>query len=79
MSKKHDVDLLVIGSGPGGYAAAFRAADLGRDVLLVDSVDKFTGVFQPQHPVIDPAQFLEKLKNPLYAKKIGITSYVSLF
>lgn len=29
-------DLLVIGSGPGGYAAAFRAADLGLDVIMVD-------------------------------------------
>jgi dihydrolipoamide dehydrogenase len=31
-----DTDLLVIGGGPGGYAAAFRAADLGMDVMLVD-------------------------------------------
>lgn len=30
-------DLLVIGAGPGGYTAAFRAADLGRQVTLVDS------------------------------------------
>jgi dihydrolipoamide dehydrogenase len=30
------VDLVVIGGGPGGYAAAFRAADLGLDVALVD-------------------------------------------
>jgi dihydrolipoamide dehydrogenase len=28
--------VLVIGSGPGGYAAAFRAADLGLDVTMVD-------------------------------------------
>ena len=27
---------LVVGSGPGGYAAAFRAADLGLDVTMVD-------------------------------------------
>ncbi|MCE5336534.1 MAG: dihydrolipoyl dehydrogenase [Desulfobacteraceae bacterium] len=31
-----DTDLLVIGAGPGGYAAAFRAADLGLDVTMVD-------------------------------------------
>jgi dihydrolipoamide dehydrogenase len=30
------VDLLVVGGGPGGYAAAFRGADLGMDVALVD-------------------------------------------
>ncbi|MBU0945496.1 MAG: FAD-dependent oxidoreductase, partial [Proteobacteria bacterium] len=29
-------DLLIIGGGPGGYAAAFRAADLGLDVTMVD-------------------------------------------
>jgi dihydrolipoamide dehydrogenase len=28
--------LVVIGAGPGGYAAAFKAADLGLDVTLVD-------------------------------------------
>jgi dihydrolipoamide dehydrogenase len=30
------VDLLVLGGGPGGYAAALHAAALGRDVVLVD-------------------------------------------
>ena len=34
--KSTDVDIVVIGAGPGGYAAAFRAADLGRKVLLVE-------------------------------------------
>ncbi len=32
----HETELLVIGAGPGGYAAAFRAADLGMEVTLVD-------------------------------------------
>lgn len=31
------VDLLVVGGGPGGYAAAKRAAELGREVMLVDA------------------------------------------
>src|SRR5512133_1375866 len=31
-----ETDLLVIGGGPGGYAAAFRAADLGLDVAMID-------------------------------------------
>ncbi len=30
------VDVVVIGSGPAGYSAAFRAAELGLDVTLVD-------------------------------------------
>lgn len=32
-----ETELLVIGGGPGGYAAAFRAADLGLDVTMVDT------------------------------------------
>src|SRR5690554_614356 len=31
----YDTDLVVIGAGPGGYTAAFRAADLGLKVTLV--------------------------------------------
>lgn len=31
-----DVDVLVIGSGPGGYVAAIRAAQLGKSVVIVD-------------------------------------------
>ena len=31
-----DTELLIIGSGPGGYGAAFRAADLGLEVTMVD-------------------------------------------
>jgi len=30
------VDLLVVGGGPGGYVAALRAAELGRDVVVVE-------------------------------------------
>jgi pyruvate/2-oxoglutarate dehydrogenase complex dihydrolipoamide dehydrogenase (E3) component len=29
-------EVLVLGGGPGGYTAAFRAADLGQRVVLVD-------------------------------------------
>ncbi len=32
----YDTDLVVIGGGPGGYTAAFRAADLGLNVTLVE-------------------------------------------
>ena len=37
-------DLLVLGAGPGGYTAAFRAADLGRDVTLIERWDTLGGV-----------------------------------
>lgn len=36
--------LLVIGGGPGGYAAAFRAADVGLDVTLVSDEERLGGV-----------------------------------
>ena len=39
-----DTDVLVIGGGPGGYAAAFRAAELGRSVLIVDPREDLGGV-----------------------------------
>ena len=31
-----DTQLVVIGAGPGGYTAAFRAADLGLNTVLVE-------------------------------------------
>ena len=39
-----EADLLVIGGGPGGYAAAFRAARLGLDVILVSDEEQLGGV-----------------------------------
>ncbi|HUW54849.1 MAG TPA: dihydrolipoyl dehydrogenase [Rhodanobacter sp.] len=36
--------LVVLGSGPGGYTAAFRAADLGVDTVLVERYDTLGGV-----------------------------------
>ncbi len=38
------VGLLVLGAGPGGYTAAFRAADLGLEVMIVDGRDTLGGV-----------------------------------
>lgn len=39
-----DCDLLVLGAGPGGYSAAFRAADLGLKVVLVERYAALGGV-----------------------------------
>lgn len=44
MTKKIQTDVVVIGSGPGGYTAAFRAADLGKRVVLVERFDNLGGV-----------------------------------
>jgi dihydrolipoamide dehydrogenase len=40
----HKAELVVIGAGPGGYTAAFRAADLGMDVVLVERSAVLGGV-----------------------------------
>ena len=39
-----DCDVLVLGGGPGGYSAAFRAADLGLKVVLVERYAALGGV-----------------------------------
>jgi len=40
----HEVQVVVIGSGPGGYTAAFRAADLGLKTVLIERYDTLGGV-----------------------------------
>ncbi len=37
-------DVVVLGAGPGGYTAAFRAADLGKSVILIERHEKLGGV-----------------------------------
>nr|HQU63168.1 dihydrolipoyl dehydrogenase [Nitrosomonas sp.] len=37
-------DIVVIGAGPGGYTAAFRAADLGKQVILIERYSTLGGV-----------------------------------
>lgn len=44
MNAQTATDLLVIGGGPGGYSAAFRAADLGKSVTLIDRRPQLGGV-----------------------------------
>jgi dihydrolipoamide dehydrogenase len=39
-----EAEVLVLGSGPGGYTAAFRAADLGAKVVLVERYSSLGGV-----------------------------------
>lgn len=40
----HECDLVVLGAGPGGYSAAFRAADLGLKVILIERYATLGGV-----------------------------------
>ena len=40
----HEIEVVVLGSGPGGYTAAFRAADLGKKVILIERYGTLGGV-----------------------------------
>ena len=39
-----ETEIVVLGSGPGGYSAAFRAADLGKKVILIERYENIGGV-----------------------------------
>ena len=44
MSDNLHAEVVVIGAGPGGYAAAFRSADLGKQVILIEKDSALGGV-----------------------------------
>ena len=44
MTTQMKTEVVVIGSGPGGYTAAFRAADLGKRVVLIERFNTLGGV-----------------------------------
>ncbi|MSR16915.1 MAG: dihydrolipoyl dehydrogenase [Methylococcaceae bacterium] len=44
MSENLQTEVVVLGGGPGGYSAAFRAADLGKNVILVERYPVLGGV-----------------------------------
>ena len=71
-----DAQVLVLGAGPGGYAAAFRAADLGMDVTMVAWERKPGGVCLFEGCI--PSKTLLYLSQFLYDTRVcrcdGITS-----
>jgi dihydrolipoamide dehydrogenase len=70
-----ETELLVMGGGPGGYAAAFRAADLGLDVTMVDSAGRPGGVclFRGCIPSKTLLYAAELLHDSRRAEDMGIT------
>jgi dihydrolipoamide dehydrogenase len=43
-SLRQETEVAIIGSGPGGYVAALRAADLGKEVTLIEECERLGGV-----------------------------------
>jgi dihydrolipoamide dehydrogenase len=73
VGSSNDFDLVVLGAGTGGYTAAFRAAQLGLKVALVDE-DKIGGTCLhrgciPTKALLESAAFAEKVR---HAKDYGI-------
>ena len=74
MSSEQVYDLAVIGGGPGGYAAAIRAAQLGQKVVVVES-DELGGICLnwgciPSKAILRSAEVLTLFQ---HAKDFGIT------
>jgi dihydrolipoamide dehydrogenase len=44
VTSTYETEVVVLGSGPGGYTAAFRAADLGKKVVLIERYSSLGGV-----------------------------------
>ena len=73
VGSSNDFDLVVLGAGTGGYAAAFRAAQLGLKVALVDE-DKIGGTCLhrgciPTKALLESAAFAERVR---HAKDYGL-------
>jgi dihydrolipoamide dehydrogenase len=73
VGSSNDFDLVVLGAGTGGYAAAFRAAQLGLRVALVDE-DKIGGTCLhrgciPTKALLESASFADKIR---HAKDYGL-------
>lgn len=70
-----NTEVVVIGSGPGGYSAAFRAADLGKKVILVERYETLGGVCLnvgciPSKALLHAAKVLEEVEE---VNEIGIS------
>ena len=74
VGSSNDFDLVVLGAGTGGYSAAFRAAQLGLKVALVDE-DRIGGTCLhrgciPTKALLESAGLVDRIR---HAKALGIT------
>ena len=76
MNQSKAYDLIIIGSGPGGYVAAIRAAQLGMSVLIVEKESRLGGVCTlwgciPTKALLHTADLLEDAK---HGAEVGVSS-----
>src|SRR5207244_2444576 len=69
-----EVDVAVVGGGPGGYTAAFRCAELGLDTVVVDADKRLGGVCLydgciPSKALLHVAAVLDEVER---AKEFGV-------
>lgn len=74
-SLRQETETVVVGGGPGGYVAAIRLADLGKEVILVEERANLGGVCLlegciPSKTLIHATQLLHTMED---AKKYGIS------
>ena len=74
-SLKQETEVAVIGGGPGGYVAAIRAADLGKEVTLIEERERLGGVCLiegciPSKTLISAVELAESARQ---AGSIGLT------
>ena len=74
-SLRQDTEVVVVGGGPGGYVAALRAADLGKEVTLIEERPRLGGVCLlegciPSKTLINQVELIASAKE---AAKAGVT------
>ena len=76
MNAAKSYDLIIIGSGPGGYVAAVRAAQLGMSVLIVEKEPRLGGVCTlwgciPTKALLHTADLLEEAR---HGAEVGVSA-----
>jgi dihydrolipoamide dehydrogenase len=72
---REETEVAIIGGGPGGYVAAIRAADLGKEVVLIEERERLGGVCLiegciPSKALINVVELAETARA---ARKMGLT------
>lgn len=77
MTSAEKFDLVIIGSGPGGYVAAVRASQLGMKVVCIDKEERLGGVCLnvgciPSKALLDSSEYYSLAKNKFAGHGINI-------